>query len=593
MTCPLLLLALAVTPEILLPPWPLSPDGELVAVRGGAPLAADGATVEVVAEGTHRVTPEPGATEVRLTSGGARVAAAVEPPPGEIAIEVRPAAPVKGRDAAVAIELTVAGGEDAGVRPPEVVCSSGRVRDLVPSGPGRFKAVYEPARTRHPEVAVLLALAPRCPTCATPRAVGYAIIPLAAAIDLPGRSEPGARTTVTLGVRSFGPVMADEGGRFTVPVVVPPGVRYGVADSLDQIGNRRRTELDLKLPPVDRLACGAWPRALPADGRSTAAIWCVASRAAGEAAPDARLALSSAGGELSAPAPFRGALQRAVLRAPRGGGGRELVVAASYPDGGPASADEIRVKLAAGPPAEVVAKVDGEPVPLGATVAAEVTVRDGRGDVVGHAAAPTGETEGFVGPDRFTARALPGDYVQRAPVVFALAPGTEAATLTLRRDGAEWVASARTIDARPASGVLLRFGTGSTAITDARGEARIRATRARETVVAENGARAAGFEGVGSPAAPFEITRVVPVALRPPSPVDVAARVEGGYLRWRVVDAAGRPLGGRSVALRGRGVTLGPVESDVAGGRSKIQGGQGTVAVIDTATGVGAVVEVP
>ncbi len=593
MTGPLLLLALAATAEILLPPWPLSPDGELVAVRGGAPLAAEGAAVESVAPGLHRVTPEPGVAAVRLSSGGARVSAAVEPPPGEIAIEVRPAAPVKGKDRTVAIELAVAGGAESGARPPEVVCSSGRVRDLAPSGPGRFRAIYEPAPTRHPEVAVLLALVPRCPSCATPRAVGYAIIPLAAAIDLPGRSEPGARTTVTLGVRSFGPVMADGTGRFTVPVVVPPGVRYGIADSLDQIGNRRRTELDLRLPPVDRLACAAWPRALPADGRSAAAIWCVASSAAGEAAPDARLSLSAPAGELSAPAPFRGALQRAVLRAPRGGGGRELRVAASYPDGGPASVDEIRVRLATGPPAEIAAKVDGEPVPLGATVAAEVAVRDGNGDVVGRAAAPPGLTEGFVAPDRFSARALPGDYVQQAPVAFALAPGPEVATLALHREGSDWVAAARTVDARPAAGVSLRFGSGAVAITDARGEARVRGAGPRETVTAENGARAAGFEGAAAPAAPFEIARTVAVALRPPSPVDVAARVEGGYLRWRVVDAAGRPLPGRAVALRGRGVALGPAEGDANGGRAQLRGGRGTVAVIDTATGVGAVVEVP
>jgi hypothetical protein len=595
MTGPLLLLALAATSEILLPPWPLSPDGELVAVRGGTPLAAEGAAVEPVAPGLHRVTPEPGVATVELSSGGAKVSAAVEPPPGEIAIEVNPPSPVKGKESAVAIEVVVrdGSGADAGLHPPEIVCSSGRVRDLAPAGPGRFTATYEPAPTRHPEVAVLLALAPRCPTCATPRAVGYAVIPLAAAIDLPGRSEPGARTTVTLGVRSFGPVLADEAGRFTVPVVVPPGVRYGIADSVDQIGNLRRTEIDLRLPAVDRLACTAWPRALPADGRSAAAVWCVASRAGGEAAPDARLSLSAPAGELSATAPFRGALQRAVLRAPRGGGGRDLRVAASYPDGGPASADEIRVRLATGPPAEIAATVHGEPVPLGATVAAEAIVRDGNGDVVGRAAAPPGQTVGFVAPDRFTARAEAGDYVQRAPLVFALAAGSEVATLSLRREGGDWVAAARSVDARPAAGATLRFGSGVTATTDGRGEARVHAAGPSGTVAAGNGARAAGFEGAASPVAPFEIARTVPVGLRPPSPVDVTARVEDGYLRWRIADAAGRPLPGRAVALRGRGVDLGPVESDAEGGRAKVRGGRGAVAVIDAATGIGAVVEVP
>ena len=70
-TAPLLALALAAS-EILLPPWPLAPDGELVGVRGDARLAAEGGAVEAVAPGLWRVVPAPGAARVVVRAGRCR-----------------------------------------------------------------------------------------------------------------------------------------------------------------------------------------------------------------------------------------------------------------------------------------------------------------------------------------------------------------------------------------------------------------------------------------------------------------------------------------------------------------------------------------
>ena len=596
MLAPVLSLALAAAPGILLPPWPLSADGELVGVRGDAPLTAVGARVEPVAPRLFRVVPEPDVAEVRLSAGGAAAVAAVEPPPSEITIALRGPPPLKGRDASVEIEIAVPpapGRPDLDARPPEVVASSGRVRDLVAEGSGRFRATYEPAATRHPEVAVLLALAPRCPLCPTPRAVGHAIVPLAAAIEIPGESEPGARTTLAVAGRRFGPVTADGSGRFRVPVVVPPGAHQAHAETVDALGNLTRRRLDLGLPEVDRLACAAWPPALPADGQSAAWVWCVASTEAGEGVRAARLSLSASAGKVEPARPWRDTLQRARFRAPAGAGGvREAAVAARWPEGGKASSHDLRITLASLAPAEIVARVPAEPVPLGATVPAETAVRDRNGEPVGLPSGPPGAAQGFVAPDRFVARREPGDFAQAAPLAFALEPGAEVATLSLRREGASVVAEARTVDARPAAGVALRFGSGPEARTDARGEARVPAAGAAETVVAGNGARAAGWEGVSPPAAPVEISRTVVVSLRPSTPVDVVAVVEGGFLRWRV-EREGRPVPGRAVALRGGAVELGPAEREDVGGRAAIRGGRGLVAVVDEATGVSAVVEVP
>ncbi len=93
--------------------------------------------------------------------------------------------------------------------------------------------------------------------------------------------------------------------------------------------------------------------------------------------------VSASAGEVSASAPFRGALQRAILRAPRGSGGREATVSAAYPAGGAASRHEVPVALSTGAPVEISALVAAEPVPLGASVPAVTAVKDARGDAVG------------------------------------------------------------------------------------------------------------------------------------------------------------------------------------------------------------------
>lgn len=595
MTAPLLALALAAS-EILLPPWPLAPDGDLVAVTGDAAPTALGAAVAPVAPGLWRVVPEPGARRVVLRAGGREVEATVEPPPGTVAVSVANPAPVKGRDEAVELRLEVLradGTPDEGAPAPVISVSAGAVRDLAPAGPGRYRARFVPAATLHPDVAVLLAVVPRCPVCATPRAVGYVAVPVSAAVDLPGVSEPGARTTVTVAGRRFGPAEADARGRFDVPVVVPPGAHLADATTVDGLGNRREKRLDLHLPPVDRLACAAWPPAVPADGGSGAIVHCVASTASGLPAPDARLLLTASAGTVEplAPVPGGGALQRARWRPAAGEGAGEVVLRAAYPDGGPASRDEVRVALASGPPVELTARVAREPVPHGATVGAETSARDARGDVLGTPSGPPGAATGFVAPGRFVA--APAGLFQDAELAFALPPGREVATLALRPAPGAWIAEARTVDARPVPGARLAFGSGVEATTDARGEARVPAKGSREAVTAPSGARAAGFAGAAPPPQPIALSRVVRVALRPPTPVDVVAGLDGGAVRWRIEDGAGRPLPARRVVLRAQGVTLGPAERDGDGGRAAVLRGHGLIAVQDAETGIAAVVEVP
>ncbi len=588
-------LGLALGGDIRLPPWPLSPDGELVAVEpAGATLRAEGARVEVAGDGLWRVAPEAGVREVRLAAGGASAVAPVEAAPGRIAIRADPARPVKGRDAEVSLTVEVrdaAGRPDPEAPAPVFACSAGSVEDLISAGPARFTARYRPSPARHPEVAVITAISPRCPLCATPRAVGAVALPISARTEVPGRTRPRVKVTVEVADRVFGPVEADAEGRFQVAVEVPPGERLGRGVSFDRLGNRRAEALDLKLPPVRQLACAAWPPALPADGRSQAGIWCLATDPHGRPAARPRLALEARLGRVTALEPAGDGLQRARYAAPRGGGGGADRLVASWPAAGTASTLELTVGLATGAPASLGWSLEREPVAPGETVAARTWARDERGDVLPAPSGPPGAAEGFVAGGRFVARAGAGDWVQRAELRLELASSSNAASLWLGRDGGDWVATARDVDGRPAVGVPLRFGSGEAVATGARGVARVPARGGAQSVRAPGGARAAAWSGHEVRPPPASLSVVAEVPLAPEAPVDVRAAAEGGLLRWRVTGRDGRPLAGRAVRLLASGPRLGPAEPDGEGGRCRLEG-RGTVAVVDAASGVAAVVEV-
>jgi hypothetical protein len=587
-------LALVLGAEIHLPPWPLSRDGETVAVEPpGAVLSAEGARLEAAGDGLWRVAPAAGAREVRLAAGGATAVALVEPPAGRILVRADPARPVKGGgevslDAEV---LDAEGRPDPEAPPPVFSCSAGSVEGVAPAGPGRFTARYRPSPARYPEVAGIVAISPRCPLCATPRAVGAMALPVSARTEVPGHTEPRVKVTVEVAGRTFGPVEADAEGRFLVPVQVPPGEHQGRGVSLDRLGNQRVETLDLKLPPVRQLACAAWPALLPADGKSEAGIWCLATDVRGRPAENPSLAIRASLGLVTALERAGGGLHRARYTAPRGGGGSTDRVTASWAAAGETSTLDLPVALATGPPASLGWALEREPVAPGASVAARTWARDQRGDALPAPAGPPGATEGFLAGGRFRARAAAGDWVQRAELRIELPPSSTAAALWLEREGGEWVAAARDVDGRPAVGVPLRFGTGEVAITGPLGVARVAARGDAQTVAAPGGARTAAWRGHRTGVPPVALSVTAEVSLAPEAPVNVMAAGEGGVLRWRVVGVDGRPLAGRKVWLEAGGPRLGPPEPDGEGGRCRFEGA-GTVTVVDVASGVAAVVEV-
>ena len=108
---------------------------------------------------------------------------------------------MKGRDkeAALTVRLLRPDGtpDDSGA-PPVVRANVGRVEALARTGPGTYRARYVLPSTNYPEVAILVALSAWPHPQSIYGAYGKMLVPLAAAVDLPGGTEPDAQIAITI-----------------------------------------------------------------------------------------------------------------------------------------------------------------------------------------------------------------------------------------------------------------------------------------------------------------------------------------------------------------------------------------------------------
>ena len=70
---------------------------------------------------------------------------------------------------------------------------------------------------------------------------------------MPFHTSANASVAVRIEDQTFGPVRADAQGNVTIPIVVPPGVRDGVARATDADGNTRETAVDLQPAPFTQM----------------------------------------------------------------------------------------------------------------------------------------------------------------------------------------------------------------------------------------------------------------------------------------------------------------------------------------------------
>ncbi|WP_342374500.1 hypothetical protein NVS55_24460 [Myxococcus stipitatus] len=393
--------AWADTLEVLGPSSAVTPEGFPVAVvrkdASGAPvpllgtpmLSTEGADVR---PGQAQpplagfvVVPRPGSRDVvvrvRVDGLEAQARFVLGPPATEVKLGLEPAAPVKGRDKEAVLTVSLLrpdGTADDSGAPPVVRVSTGRVEGLERVAPGTYRARYVLPDTRHPEVAILVAFSAWPSPQSVHGAYGRVLVPLAASVNLPGTTEPDARISIDIAGERFGPVTAGPDGRFRLPIVVPPGHRFGQGLVMDRVGNLRRERIDLMLPPTDGLACVLQPQRLPADGVSRARLLCATSDPMGKPVEDAKVTAQARHGVLKGPSRAVGGMLEWLYTAPRSLTGDEHIEAA-WPQRGAGSREGLALQLVQGPVAEATLAVSDSLVHRGGQLGMTVLTRDALG----------------------------------------------------------------------------------------------------------------------------------------------------------------------------------------------------------------------
>ena len=627
--------ALADTLELLGPSEAVPPESFSVALvrrdSSGAPasleapmLAAEGASVRAgplqPPLSTFLITPQPGARTVvlRARAGALQAEAryAVGPPAAGVTLALEPAQPVKGRDkeAALTVRLLRPDGtpDDSGA-PPVVRANVGRVEELSRTGPGTYRARYVLPTTSYPEVAILVALSAWPHPQSIYGAYGKMLVPLAAAVELPGETEPESQISITIAGTTFGPAQSGSDGSFRLPVVVPPGHPVGQSRVVDQAGNVERKPINLGLPPTDGLACVLNPPRLPADGLAQARMLCAASDKLGRPVPDARVTAKARHGALTGPRRAEGGLLEWIYTAPRGLPAQPESILAAWPQGGASSREELPLQLLQGPVEKVSLAVAETQVHHGADVGMSVSVEDGFGRPRPGAQVKLSVTEGgFSAPKEArpgflqSTWSVPSEGVSREAEVTAIAygpNGSDPARITAWvRNGALQV-GVSDLAGLPVAGQPLKVG-GESRVTGADGTVDLGRLRPGKVEVSHSvwpGLRKVIYVlGPGGlvypqdpPLVPAPVTQQVRVEFS--VPVNVRLQVEGAKVAYWVEDLQGHVLADRPLHVALSSGHADAVETREGKTTFLVAGaspGRVSVSVADVKTGMTALAEV-
>jgi hypothetical protein len=228
-----------------------------------------------------------------LVLGAAPVvgAQANKPPHPSVTLSLADPSPVIGVTGETELRIEVTDPPESPMPLPRVLCSAGQIEDLGREGPSTFTARYILPSGRFPQPAILVAEFgnSRWPLR------GMTPVRLRAAATPSLRTDPGAQVTLRVGDRDFGPQTAPADGVVHVPVVVPPGVEFATARSLNQHGKTTEQMLDLRVPYSQRLLFVP-PEALVAGAVAEVAVYAVET--SGHAANASTLVMRAQGAKV-------------------------------------------------------------------------------------------------------------------------------------------------------------------------------------------------------------------------------------------------------------------------------------------------------
>ena len=511
------------------------------------------------------------------------------PVASSVTLTLDPAAPVKGRDAVASLEISIGGVDQPA--PPVLRANVGAFENVERVGPGRFRARYVLPTTRFPEVAIIVAFAPWPHPQSIEGAFGVLRVPISSALEVPGRAEAGAEVRLTLGNVTFGPVTAQAGGNFRLPVVIPPGIGMARTITVDRAGNKRTSPLDLMLPPTDQLACVVTPTRLPADGASKARVLCASSDRFGAASRGARIQWKGGNGAFSQPRELGDGVQEWTWTAPRELGTGTERLSATWKQGKVDSSEEVVVGLSQGPVRSLTVTPEDSVAHVGGVWRAVAVTLDQLGRPLAGVAVQGPGVDRALSDERGEAKlrwALPPGERQgaRSIVVRATGPlGKEPARLLAWPSDGGVTVTVTDLAGLPVPAQRLRVGMLEI-VTSADGIADLPAVG--ELVHSEwPGLRLQlGADGGVMQQRPGVVAQV-PVEIGPPLPMNVKVTKQGGAVEWWVETPEGEIVDGRSVDIRDSG----GVRRVISHGKSRHALDDRLISITDVESRVCAVVE--
>jgi hypothetical protein len=257
--------------------------------------------------------------------------------------------------------------------PERALASVGAITSVTPTGRDRFTAHYLAPAARFPQVAIVVVdlVGGGQHLRATTR------IALAATTEMPFRTSPNASVSVRVEDRTFGPARADAQGNVAIPIVVPPGVRDGLARATDPSGSTRETLVYLQPTPFTQLMIVTAPQF---EVGSFAEVSTFAVTPRGEPAPAGTTTLRASDGMVHPLGSGTEGEERFLVEAPRRVGPGAVSLVATGFNVGPEpvlvleSHVEITVPLVAGPAQRVLLSSSTDRLIIGDDTAAIVTV---------------------------------------------------------------------------------------------------------------------------------------------------------------------------------------------------------------------------
>jgi hypothetical protein len=258
---------------------PLAPQsGERVGVRGLASVVCS------LSFAVFLATTSDAHAQTAATAAGVPA----RTPQPSVILRLDDPSPVIGITGETLLHIEVTGAPDPPVPLPRVFCNAGQIEDLGREGSSTFTARYILPSGRFPQLAILVA---EFASFSSP-VRGMITIRLSAAATPTLLTDPGAQVTLHVDDRDFGPQTAPADGVVHVPVVVPPGVEFATARSVNQHGKATEQVIDLRVPYSQRLLF-VTPEALAAGAVGEVAVYAV--EASGRPANASTLVLRAQG----------------------------------------------------------------------------------------------------------------------------------------------------------------------------------------------------------------------------------------------------------------------------------------------------------